>query len=151
MPEQRLFVYGTLGPGRPNEHLLSPYGGTWARGHVRGRLREEGWGAAMGYPGLILDSPGNTPESAAQTVSGWVLTSAELDRAWAELDAFEGPEYRRVEAEVTLDGGDTVRTWVYALRCPTPLREATHASTLGPKRKSPQEAPCSPQRRSSPL
>ncbi len=26
---QRLFVYGSLGPGRPNEHLMQKIGGQW--------------------------------------------------------------------------------------------------------------------------
>ena len=29
---QRLFVYGTLAPGRPNEHVLSEIGGSWEAG-----------------------------------------------------------------------------------------------------------------------
>lgn len=66
----------------------------------------------MGYPGLTLDFP----DHSKQTVPGWVFTSTELNHAWEELDAFEGPEYRRIEAKVTLDSGDKVWAWVYALR-----------------------------------
>jgi gamma-glutamylcyclotransferase (GGCT)/AIG2-like uncharacterized protein YtfP len=29
-----LFVYGTLGPGRPNAHVLEGIGGSWQEGHV---------------------------------------------------------------------------------------------------------------------
>ena len=32
---ERLFVYGTLGPGRPNEHILLKIGGTWQPASVR--------------------------------------------------------------------------------------------------------------------
>jgi len=33
---QRLFVYGTLGPGRPNEQALNAIGGTWEEASVNG-------------------------------------------------------------------------------------------------------------------
>ena len=55
---QRLFVYGTLGPGRPNEHVLSAIGGTWEEASVNGFLMPRGWGAEMGYPGIVLDDTG---------------------------------------------------------------------------------------------
>lgn len=56
---QRLFVYGTLAPGRPNEHVLSAVPGTWQRGTVRGRLMQAGWGAEQGYPGVVIDEIGS--------------------------------------------------------------------------------------------
>ena len=43
----RLFVYGTLAPGRPNEHILADVAGEWEPASVTGRLLEEGWGAAV--------------------------------------------------------------------------------------------------------
>ena len=49
---QKLFVYGTLGPGKPNEHILKNIGGTWKKAYVWGELFEEGWGADMGCPGI---------------------------------------------------------------------------------------------------
>jgi len=55
---ERLFVYGTLAPGRPNEHVLSAIGGSWDTAIVTGSLRQEGWGAAMGYPGIDLNEQG---------------------------------------------------------------------------------------------
>ena len=60
---QRLFVYGTLAPGRPNEHILAPLGGAWQAATVKGHLKLEGWGAAMGFPGLIPDAAGEAPRS----------------------------------------------------------------------------------------
>lgn len=39
---ERLFVYGSLAPGRPNEHILAAIPGTWEPASVSGRLREEG-------------------------------------------------------------------------------------------------------------
>ena len=34
----RLFVYGTLAPGRANEHILQSVPGTWEPAVVKGRL-----------------------------------------------------------------------------------------------------------------
>ena len=39
---ERLFVFGTLGPGRPNEQVLRDIGGTWEPATVTGTLRQEG-------------------------------------------------------------------------------------------------------------
>ena len=75
----RLAVYGTLGPGQPNHHVLSSIEGRWMRGRVRGRLLDAGWGAALGYPGLILDESGNVIEV-------WFLESTALMSHWPRLD-----------------------------------------------------------------
>ena len=106
---ERLFVYGTLGPGRPNEHILSAIGGDWAPASVRGTLRQEGWGAALGYPGIDLDENGNE-------VAGFLFTSEKLADHWIALDAFEGAAYTRVLTTVTLQDGSTVDASIYALR-----------------------------------
>ncbi len=50
---EHLFVYGTLAPGRPNEHILADVPGTWQSAIVFGTLIDEGWGAELGYPGII--------------------------------------------------------------------------------------------------
>ena len=104
----RLFVYGTLVPGRVNDHELAAIRGTWAHATVRGHLHPEGWGAAAGYPGLILDDT-------ATEVTGMVLTSEELDDHWPRLDEFEGEGYARVVTEVTLADGTTVAAQLYVL------------------------------------
>jgi gamma-glutamylcyclotransferase (GGCT)/AIG2-like uncharacterized protein YtfP len=94
----RLAVYGSLAPGRQNHHMVAPLGGTWTAGVVEGDLRTYGWGAAIGYPALRL-RPGGP------VVPVQLLTSDALPRAWADLDAFEGAEYRRVLVPVwTSDG-----------------------------------------------
>ena len=80
---EQLFVYGTLGPGRPNEHVLGAIGGTWEPAAVTGTLRQEGWGAAMGYPGIDLDEQSNE-------VEGFLFSSENLSCHWAALDKFEG-------------------------------------------------------------
>ncbi len=106
---ERLFVYGTLQPGGPNEHVLAEVSGEWHKAHVVGRLVEEGWGASLGYPALVIDDQGSN-------VRGQVLVSIELAGHWARLDAFEGDEYQRVLAPVTLASGEQVEAYVYVKR-----------------------------------
>lgn len=106
---ESLFVYGTLGPGRPNAHILEKIGGTWREGHVAGSLIHEGWGAEMGYPGIILDNSGNR-------VQGFLFTSENLQCHWDVLDEFEGSQYERVPVKVTTDDGETVISCIYMLR-----------------------------------
>ena len=92
---EHLFVYGTLGPGRPNEHVLKDIGGTWKTASVTGVLLNEGWGAEMGYPGLVLDKSG-------ETIKGFLFSSEKLSEHWAALDEFEGLAYQRIFTEVKL-------------------------------------------------
>jgi gamma-glutamylcyclotransferase (GGCT)/AIG2-like uncharacterized protein YtfP len=106
--EEHLFVYGTLAPGRPNEHVLAPYAGTWTPATVRGELVDHGWGAEHGYPAIVLRADG--PE-----VSGLLFSSDVLGDHWAALDAFEGPGYERVRATASTTDGE-VEAWVYVDR-----------------------------------
>ena len=103
----RLATYGTLSPGRVNHHQLAGLNGSWRQGTVRGKLFPEGWGAALGYPGLVLD-----PEGAVVQV--WVFESADLPEHWARLDEFEGEGYRRVVTRVQTVEGE-VDAWIYVL------------------------------------
>jgi gamma-glutamylcyclotransferase (GGCT)/AIG2-like uncharacterized protein YtfP len=104
----KLFVYGTLGLGRPNEHLLSNIGGSWNKESVKGVLKNEGWGAEMGFPGLTLDECG-------EEVEGLVFTSANLAQHWASLDEFEDDAYLRVTSKFTLEDGRIVQAQLYTL------------------------------------
>ena len=104
-----LFVYGSLQPGGPNADVLSPISGTWQKATVSGRLIKAGWGTALGYPGLRLVEDG-------EDIKGSVLTSADLDTFWDELDAFEGAQYERVLTSVTLESGENLAAFLYALR-----------------------------------
>ena len=106
---QHLFVYGTLGPGRPNAHILENIGGTWQNAFVHGTLRDAGWGAEQGYPGIDLRPDGGV-------VQGFVFSSAHLSQHWPELDEFEGAAYQRVLARVTLAQGQTLDAFIYQLR-----------------------------------
>jgi len=106
---ESLFVYGTLGPGRPNAHILEKIGGTWREGHVAGSLINEGWAAEMGYPGIILDNSGIR-------VQGFLFTSDNLQHHWDVLDEFEGSQYERVPVKVTMSDGETASSYIYMLK-----------------------------------
>nr|AJG37980.1 AIG2 family protein [uncultured Gammaproteobacteria bacterium] len=104
-----LFVYGTLAPGRPNEHILKKIEGTWQKGSVTGILHQEGWGAAMGYPAITLDENGNE-------VEGFLFSSDDLSSYWEELDEFEGSAYERVIVNVILENKSTIEAYIYTLK-----------------------------------
>lgn len=103
-----LFVYGTLGPNRPNAHVMENIGGTWAEAHVFGTLKQQGWGAELGFPGIVLDQSENQ-------VSGFVFFSDNLEQHWQALDEFEGVGYQRVPVKAHLSTGETIDSFVYAL------------------------------------
>ena len=106
---ERLFVYGTLAPGRPNEHVLGEIEGSWEAAIVTGTLRQEGWGAKMGYPGIDLDEQG-------AEIQGFLFSSENLSNQWSKLDEFEGKAYERVLTVVKLTDDRIVEAYVYALR-----------------------------------
>lgn len=106
---QRLFVYGTLAPGRPNENVLNEIGGSWESGTVTGILREEGWGAAMGCPGIVLKEYGDE-------IQGFLFSSEKLAGHWARLDEFEGNAYERVLTAVKLKDNRTMDAYIYELK-----------------------------------
>ena len=106
---EKLFVYGTLGLGRPNEHVLEAIGGSWETAAVNGDLRHEGWGSELGYPGIDLNEHGGE-------VEGFLFTSENLSGHWAALDKFEGNAYERVLAKVKLKDGSIVDAYIYTLR-----------------------------------
>ena len=104
----RLFVYGSLAPGRSNEHVLADVSGTWQPATVKGRLLPKGWGAAMGYPAIVLDDN-------AGEVEGFLFSSESLPEHWARLDEFEGEGYERVLTAAKLKDGKTVDAYIYRL------------------------------------
>lgn len=105
--DTRLATYGTLAPGRANHHQLIQLKGLWRQGTVRGRLIKAGWGAALGFPGLVLDPRGGD-------VSVHLFVSDDLPRHWRRLDAFEGSGYRRTETLVQTVDGD-LEAWIYVI------------------------------------
>ena len=104
-----LFVYGTLAPGRQNAHVLAEVPGTWEPASVRGTLHPEGWGAAVGYPGIVLDEHGGE-------VQGFLFSSDELATHWDRLDAFEGDGYARAVTRVKCEDGSLVQAYIYTLK-----------------------------------
>ena len=107
----RLATYGSLAPGRPNHGELSDLPERWLMGYVHGSLVEAGWGASLGYPGLVLD-----PDAPAVDVH--VFESRALPDHWDRLDAFEGAGYRRVVVDVSTDEG-VVPASIYVLAEPS--------------------------------
>lgn len=105
--ETRLVTYGTLAPGRSNAHELAALNGDWSVGVVHGTLVEEGWGAAEGFPGLVLDPKG-------PPVEVHLLTSPDLPAHWDRLDLFEGPGYRRVPVAVHTKES-TIEAYIYEI------------------------------------
>jgi len=104
----RLFVYGTLAPGKQNHDVLSELSGEWEAATVNGTLVNEGWGSGHGCPGLIPSAEG--PE-----VQGYLFTSADLPNNWEMLDTFEGADYSRKLITVKLGDGVEVESYVYAI------------------------------------
>ena len=105
---ERLFVYGTLRPGHENAYILENIGGNWLPGDGAGTFYESGWGAAEGFPGLVLDDHG-------PRVSGYLFLSDNLEAHWPMLDEFE-EGYDRVEVMVTTAEAQQVTAWVYQLQ-----------------------------------
>ena len=105
----RLFVYGTLCPGRENAHILEPIGGTWRKGSVRGVVHILDCGPDQGLPAIVLD-----PE--AGKVEGDLLTTEQLAQHWERIDAFEGAQYERVPVQVELDTGEKTNAWIYVMK-----------------------------------
>lgn len=81
--DHRLAVYGTLAPGGSNHAEVADLGGSWRTASVRGRRAERTW-------------PVFTWDETAAAVAVQLLESALLPERWPRLDAFEGPDYRRV-------------------------------------------------------
>ncbi|MEO5493444.1 MAG: gamma-glutamylcyclotransferase [Sphingomonas sp.] len=105
--DNRLATYGTLAPGRPNYHQLASLRGKWRKGTVRGTLVEQGWGAELGFPALVLDATG------ART-HVYLFESCDLPDHWQRLDEFEGIGYKRVITQVDTDDG-AIDAYIYVV------------------------------------
>lgn len=103
--ENFLATYGTLAPGKPNHLQLADLSGSWSLGTVKGSLVNKGWGAALGYPALVLGV-------GEGRVDVHVFESVDLPDHWARLDTFEGSGYRRVRCEVETSE-QTIDAWIY--------------------------------------
>lgn len=103
----RLASYGSLAPGRENAHQLDALSGGWTKGTVRGHLKQSGWGAWIGYPGL-------EPHPDGDEVEVFIFESQDLPDHWDRLDAFEGEAYQRVVLTAQTETGP-VDVSIYAL------------------------------------
>ncbi len=77
---------------------------------MRGKRVHKGWGAALGYPALVLDADGDTIEV-------HLFRSADLPNHWSRLDDFEGREYRRAAVQVETEDG-LIGAWIYVAADP---------------------------------
>ncbi|MDJ0777018.1 MAG: gamma-glutamylcyclotransferase family protein [Gammaproteobacteria bacterium] len=105
---ERLFVYGTLAPGRPNHVVLEQIPGYWEKATLKGNLLDEGWGSEFGCPGIV-------PSEDGEEVEGYVFSSDHLRNHWPMLDEYEGTGYRRVPVLVKVESGEKIEACVYAL------------------------------------
>jgi len=105
---ERLFVYGTLAPGRVNHRVIEHIPGTWEKAILKGKLIDAGWGSSLGYPGVI-------PTTDGEDVNGYLLSSNHLSKHWAMLDEYEGIGYKRISVKVRIKGEAEIEAYVYAL------------------------------------
>jgi len=106
---ETLFVYGTLMPNCPNGHVLENIVGKFIPATVRGYLRDAGWSASMGYPGIHLDADGDT-------IHGFLFSSSNLINHWKNLDEFEGEEFQREVVNIERYDEIDVDTYIYVLK-----------------------------------
>ena len=109
---EHLFVYGTLrkAVGHPMAGVLARDAGLVGRATYRGRLYDLGH-----YPGAV-----SSPDP-ADLVLGEVYALHHPRRTLQRLDVYEGcgpddgpdAEYRRVQAEISLDSGQILVAWIY--------------------------------------
>ena len=104
-----LFIYGTLMPNSPHANILENIIGKFVPATVTGFLKDEGWSASMGYPGIKLNKEGDT-------IHGFLFYSNNLINHWENLDEFEGKEFIRVQTTVERYDELQVNTFIYVLK-----------------------------------
>ena len=107
--KETLFVYGTLMPNCPNGYILENIVGKFVPATVRGFLKDAGWSATMGYPGIKLNEGGDT-------IHGFLFYSDNLINHWDFLDEFEGAEFQRVPVCVERFDEFEIDTFIYVLK-----------------------------------
>jgi len=110
----RLFVYGTLRQGQTARSLIANQIKRCVSAHTAGSL----YAFPMGYPGY-------TESDGTGTVVGEVIWLTELAATFGLLDAYEGQDFARIIRHVTLDSGESVWAWVYALADPGAVKLGT--------------------------
>ncbi len=102
---ERLFVYGTLAPGKENHHWLSPLKGAWHPATAKGSIEIQTIGSHAGLPCFI--------PSKTKIVEGLIFTSNELYKIWDKLDEFEGVDYIRRLMPVISSDGEELQAFIY--------------------------------------
>jgi gamma-glutamylcyclotransferase (GGCT)/AIG2-like uncharacterized protein YtfP len=107
--KETLFVYGTLMPNCPNGYVLENIVGKFTPATVRGNLKNAGWSASMGYPGIHLNKNGDV-------IHGYLFSSSNLCNHWDYLDEFEGREFQREPVIVETYDEIDEETYIYVLQ-----------------------------------
>jgi gamma-glutamylcyclotransferase (GGCT)/AIG2-like uncharacterized protein YtfP len=102
----RLFVYGTLRQGQTARSLIANQIQRCVKAHTNGAL----YAFPMGHPGFTEDGGGK--------VIGEVIWLTELAATFGLLDAYEGQDFARMIRQVTLETGEQIWAWIYALADP---------------------------------
>ena len=106
---ESLFIYGTLMPNAPHEQILENIYGKFIRASVKGFLKDQGWSASMGYPGITIDSKGDT-------IHGYIFYSNNLINHWEKLDEFEGKEFKRINTTIQRYDDIEEKSYIYVLK-----------------------------------
>ena len=96
-------------PNCPNGYVLENVVGKFVPATVRGYLKDAGWSAGMGYPGIKLNENGDT-------IHGYLFYSDNLINHWDNLDEFEGVEFQREAVIVERYDELEVDTFIYVLK-----------------------------------
>lgn len=110
----RLFVYGTMRQGQTARSLLANQITRCVPAHTGGSI----YAFPMGYPGY-------TEADGKGRIVGEVVWLTELAATFGLLDAYEGSDFVRVIRQVTLDTGEQIWAWVYALSDPAAIKHGT--------------------------
>lgn len=115
-----LFAYGLLQPGQESWRLVAPHAtGAPRPATVPGQVLDTG----LGYPAWLPAGDGSTP--------GVVVPLRDPEVLLPDLDAYEGPEYRRIRVLVPADGAVC---WAYAWAAATHALRPLPAGWVGPHR-----------------
>jgi gamma-glutamylcyclotransferase (GGCT)/AIG2-like uncharacterized protein YtfP len=109
----RLFVYGTMRTGQTARSLIANSIAKCMPAHTTGAI----YAFPMGYPGFTEVEGGR--------VVGEVLWLTELAATFGLLDAYEGEDFARIIKQVTLDTGEEIWAWLYALADPSAIKLGT--------------------------
>ena len=108
----RLFVYGTMRQGQTARSLVAGSVTRCVKASTSGQI----YAFPMGYPGYV---------EGTDRVVGEVLWLTDLAATFGLLDAYEGEDFVRVIRQVTIETGEELWTWIYALADPEAVKLGT--------------------------